>query len=108
FWCSATCGQSHLYGSGGVDCRPTRGLADGEETAHALDPARCPDVCSTPAAPYSTGNSANILGGCPREHPPWRQHEPPRFFPVPILLQYGGSSPGFSAANGPSDRNSGI
>jgi hypothetical protein len=28
---------SHIDGAGGIDCGPTGGLADGEETAYALD-----------------------------------------------------------------------
>jgi hypothetical protein len=35
---------SHIDGAGGIDRGPTGGLADGEETAYALDPTRRADV----------------------------------------------------------------
>jgi hypothetical protein len=40
---------SHIDGARGIDCGPTRGLADGEEAAHALDPTRARRCCSTRA-----------------------------------------------------------
>ena len=35
---------SHIDSAGGVDCRPAGGLADGEETAYALDQKRCANI----------------------------------------------------------------
>ena len=35
---------SHIDSAGGVDCGPTGRLADGKETAYALDQKRCADV----------------------------------------------------------------
>ena len=60
-------------------------LADGEEAAHALDPARCPNVasCSLYASERGSGEVhrpvavENIGGGI-------RGGVTPRFFPVPV------------------------